>query len=209
MDKTISKLQKERNVLQRNSKALEDEQDKAKRQTQNLSDKELKIQEKLSSFQELYDKNQKMLSFGRKSNELLSKYFQTNNKKELFAEFNKWVLIEKTKHLKLHPPVKKNKTEKKKEKEVKKNKEVALQKVETEILEKVKEVRKEKAIVAKKIAKEKAAYKFKVNDKVRLIDGKACGIIDKIEKNKVTIDYGMFTTQTALDKIELVVAAKR
>ncbi len=209
LDKTISKLQKERNVLQRNSKALEDEQDKAKRQTQNLSDKELKIQEKLSSFQELYDKNQKMLSFGRKSNELLSKYFQTNNKKELFAEFNKWVLIEKTKHLKLHPPVKKNKTEKKKEKEVKKNKEVALQKVETEILEKVKEVRKEKAIVAKKIAKEKAAYKFKVNDKVRLIDGKACGIIDKIEKNKVTIDYGMFTTQTALDKIELVVAAKR
>ena len=61
----------------------------------------------------------------------------------------------------------------------------------------------------KKIAKEKASYKYKVNDKVRLIDGKACGIIDKIEKNKVTIDYGMFITQATLDKIELVVAAKR
>lgn len=209
LDKTISKLQKERNVLQRNSKALEDEQNKAKQQNQELSDKELKIKEKLSSFQELYDKNQKMLSFGRKSNELLYKYFQTNNKKELLAEFNKWVLIEKTKYLKLHPPVKKNKTQKKKEKQIRKEKEVALEKVETEILEKVKEVRKEKVIAAKKLAKEKAAYKFKVNDKVRLIDGKACGIIDKIEKNKVTIDYGMFTTQTELNKIELVVAAKR
>lgn len=209
LDKTISKLQKERNTLQRNSKVLENEQEKAKQQTQNLSEKEEKIKEKLTSFQELYDKNQKMLSFGRKSNELLFKYFQTNNKKELLAEFNKWVLIEKTKYAKQHPKVKKNKTEKKKEKAVKKEKEVSLQKVEKEILTKVVEVRKEKAVEEKKKAAVKASYVFKVNDKVRLIDGRACGIIDKIEKNKVTIDYGMFTTQATLDKIELVVAAKR
>ncbi len=209
LDKTISKLQKERNQLQRNSQVLENEQLKAKEQTESLSEKESKIKEKLSSFQELYDKNQKMLSFGRKTNELLHKYFQTNNKKELLAEFNKWVLIEKTKHTKLNPPVKKNKTQKKKEKEVKKEKDIQLKKVEKEILTKVVAVRKEKEIVAKKIAKEKASYVFKVNDKVRLIDGRACGIIDKIEKNKVTIDYGMFTTQATLDKIELVVAAKR
>ena len=212
LDKTISKLQKERNQLQRNSKVLENEQLKAKEQTQNLSDKELKIKEKLSSFQELYDKNQKMLSFGRKSNELLNKYFQTNNKKELLAEFNKWVLIEKTKYLELNPPIKKSKNSKaikKAKKQEEKKKEVLLEKVEKEILVKVKEVRKEKVQEAKRIAKEKAAYKFKVNDKVRLIDGKACGIIDKIEKNKVTIDYGMFTTQATLEKIELVVAAKK
>ena len=209
LDKTISKLQKERNQLQRNSQVLENEQLKAKEQTESLSEKEAKMKDKLNSFQELYDKNQKMLSFGRKTNELLHKYFQTNNKKELQAEFNKWVLIEKTKHLKLNPPVKKNKTEKKKEKQVVKQKEVQLQKIEKEILTKVVEVRKEKEVIAKKIAKEKASYVFKVNDKVRLIDGKACGIIDKIEKNKVTIDYGMFTTKATLDKIELVVAAKR
>ena len=209
LDKTISKLQKERNKLQRNSQVLESEQQKAKAQTENLSEKEAKIKDKLSSFQELYDKNQKMLSYGRKTNELLHKYFQTNNKKELQAEFNKWVLIEKTKHAKLNPPVKKNKTQKKIEKQVVKKKEAQLQKIEKEVIAKVVEVRKEKEIIAKKIAKEKASYVFKVNDKVRLIDGKACGIIDKIEKNKVTIDYGMFTTQATLDKIELVVAAKR
>jgi len=212
LDKTISKLQKERNQLQRNSQVLENEQLKAKKQTNSLSEKEIKIKDKLSSFQELYDKNQKMLSFGRKANELLFKYFQTNNKKELFADFNKWVLIEKTKHLKLNPQVKKDKNTKslkKAEIKAKKEKEIKLEKIEKEILTKVVEVRKEKIIEAKKIAKKKADYKFKVNDKVRLIDGKACGIIDKIEKNKVIIDYGMFTTQATLEKIELVVAAKK
>lgn len=209
LDKTISKLQKERNQLQRNSQVLENEQLKAKEQTEILSEKEAKIKEKLNSFQELYDRNQKMLSYGRKSNELLHKYFQTNNKKELIANFNKWVLIEKTKHLKLNPPVKKTKTEKKKAKVIKKEKESKLQKVEKEILTKVVEVRKEKEIIAKKKAKEKASYVFKINDKVRLIDGRASGIIDKIEKNKVTINYGLFTTQANLDQIELVVAAKQ
>jgi len=212
LDKTISKLQKERNQLQRNSQVLENEQLKAKTQTQNLSDKESKIKAKLNSFQELYDKNQKMLTYGRKSNELINKYFQTNNKKALFAEFNKWVLIEKTKYLELNPIVKKDKKAKAvKKTKVKeeKQKEVQLEKIEKEILTKVVEVRKEKEVEAKRKAKEKASYKFKVNDKVRLIDGKACGIIDKIEKNKVIIDYGMFTTQATLDKIELVVAAKK
>lgn len=212
LDKTISKLQKERNQLQRNSQVLENEQLKAKTQTQNLSDKESKIKAKLNSFQELYDKNQKMLTYGRKSNELINKYFQTNNKKALFAEFNKWVLIEKTKYLELNPPVKidkKAKAVKKAKVKEEKQKEVQLEKIEKEILTKVVEVRKEKEVEAKRKAKEKASYKFKVNDKVRLIDGKACGIIDKIEKNKVVIDYGMFTTQASLDKIELVVAAKK
>ena len=117
--------------------------------------------------------------------------------------------MEKTKHLKSNPIVKKTKTEKKKAKVIKQENETKLQKVEKEILTKVVEVRKEKEVIAKKKAKEKASYIFKINDKVRLIDGRASGIIDKIEKNKVTIDYGMFTTQANLDQIELVVAAKK
>ena len=38
-----------------------------------------------------------MLSYGRKTNELLNKFFQTKNKKELRDEFMKWSLIEQTK----------------------------------------------------------------------------------------------------------------
>ena len=53
-----------------------------------------------------------MLSLGRKLNELLNKYFQTNNKKELSVNFFKWVASEKTKYTKKNPPKKKNKTRK-------------------------------------------------------------------------------------------------
>ena len=44
-----------------------------------------------------------MLSYGRKINELVNKYFQTNNKKQLTADFNKWVAIEKTKQIVKNP----------------------------------------------------------------------------------------------------------
>ncbi len=98
LDKTISKLQKERNKLQKTSQSLEKEQTKAKEHSENLSEKEEKIVKKLESFQELYDSNQKMISTGRKVNELLNKYYQTNNKKQLLADFTKWAIIEKSKH---------------------------------------------------------------------------------------------------------------
>ena len=77
------------------------------------------------------------------------------------------------------------------------------------MLEKVVEVRKEKAKEEKIALEKKNNYIFKIDDKVRLIDSRACGIIEKIDKKKVTLNYGMFTTTTTLDKIELVVAAKR
>ena len=58
------------------------------------------------------------------------------------------------------------------------------------------------------VAKQKADYNFKINDTVRLIDGKSSGTIDRIEKNIATINYGIFTTQAGLNKLELVQAAK-
>jgi len=81
LDKTISKLQKERNKLQKNSDNLEKQKTKGQEHIDSLQEKEQRIQDKLSGFQELYDQNQKMLSLGRKTNELLNKYFQTNNKR--------------------------------------------------------------------------------------------------------------------------------
>jgi len=83
LDKTISKLQKERNKLQETSENLEKEKNIAAEKSESLSEKQEKIQEKLESFQTLYDSNQKMLTYGRKINELVNKYLQTNNKKEL------------------------------------------------------------------------------------------------------------------------------
>ena len=39
-------------------------------------------------------------------------------------------------------------------------------------------------------------------------DGKAIGSIDKIEKNKATVNYGLFTTNVSIDLLELVESKK-
>ena len=209
LDKTISKLQKERNRLQKHSDNLEKQKSKGQEHLDNLQEKEQRVQDKLSGFQELYDQNQKMLSLGRKTNELLNKYFQTNNKKELNANFNKWVADEKVKHTKKNPIKPKTKAQKQKAKVIEKKKQEVIKKVEKEVLEKVVEVRKEKKVEAAKIAKEKALYVYKLNDRVRIIDSNSVGTIDKIDKKSVTINYGIFTTKTTVEKLELVEKAKK
>lgn len=208
LDKTISKLQKERNKLQKTSEDLEKEKNRATEKSDSLSEKQDKVQEKLENFQALYDSNQKMLAYGRKINEIVNKYLQTNNKKELNLDFNKWVTSEKTKHLKKNPPKPKTKAQKKQVKVAKKKVEEKLISTEKEVLVEVVKVRKQKNTEAFKIAQQKANYAFKINDKVRIIDSNSCGTIDKIERNKVFINYGIFTTKTTLDKLELVQAAK-
>ncbi len=209
LDNTISKLQKERNKLRKTSESLESEQNKAKLHSENLSEKELKIQEKLESFQELYDNNQKMLSMGRKINELSNNYFQTNNKKKLLADFTKWMLIEKSKHTKKNKPVTKSKAVKKQQRIEKTTNEKKLEVIKKEVLVAVKKIRQEKKVEEKKVAKNKSNYKFKVNDSVRLLDGRAVGTIDKIEKNIATVNYGLFIAKANLDQLELVKSAKK
>ncbi len=209
LDKTISKLQKERNRLQKTSESLDKQKSKGQEHIENLQEKELRIREKLEGFQELYDNNQRMLTLGRKINELLNKYFQTNNKKELSTNFFKWVTAEKTKHLKKNPPKKKTKVEKQEEKVATQKQQEAIKKVEKEVLQKIVKVREEKQKEAEKIAQEKAAYVFKVNDRVRLVDGNAVGTIDKIEKKKAFINYGLFTTEAKIEQLELVERAKK
>jgi len=204
LDKTISKLQKERNKLQKTTENLEKEKEKAAEHTDSLSSKQSKIQEKLESFQELYDSNQKMLGMGRKINEISNRYFQTNNKKELFASFYKWITIEKSKYIKNNPVKSTSKPAKKKLKEVAKKKKEALKNTETEILVKVAVVREQQKEKAKEIAKDKANFVFKVNDKVRFVDGKSCGVIEKIEKSNAFINFGLFTTKTKLSNLEFV-----
>ena len=208
LDKTISKLQKERNRLQKTSESLDKQKTKEQEKLETLVEKEQKIQDKLEGFQELYDSNQRMLSLGRKTNELLNKYFQTNNKKELTANFNKWVTIEKTKHLKKNPEKPKTKAQKQEVKKKEVLQKQVIQQVEKEVLQKVVEVRNIKTEAAKKIAKAKADYVFKVKDRVRLVDGNAVGTIEKIEKKKAFINYGIFTTEASLDQLEFVEKSK-
>lgn len=208
LDKTISTLQKERNRLQKNSDNLEKQKSKGQEHLDSLQEKEQKIQDKLAGFQELYDQNQKMLSLGRKVNELFNKFFQTNNKKELTSNFNKWVTDEKVKRAKKNPIAPKTKTQKLKAKTAEKQLQETIKKVEKEVLHKVVAVRKEKKKEEAIIAKKKSEYIYNVNDRVRIIDSNSVGTIDKIDRKNVTINYGFFTTKTSVDKLELVEKGK-
>ncbi|MEL4455865.1 endonuclease MutS2 [Lutimonas vermicola] len=227
LDKTIAKLQRERNELQKKADNLVKEQNSARAGAKKLMQQQEKIQDKIESFQELYDNNQKMLSYGRKTNELLNKFFQTRNKKELREEFTKWSLIEQTKNelaknekikAELHkkndqkekPLSKRERTKINKElKQRQRLKEAELKKTEQEILPEVKKIRVKK----EKVKREKAIfikdYQFQVNDTVRLKEGNAKGTVEKIEKNTATINYGMFTAKTDLTQLELVKKGKK
>ena len=204
LDKTISKLQRERTAFQKKSEGLAKQKIKEQERINKLEDKEDKIQAKLLGFQELYNNNQKMLTFGRKINEFLNKYFQNNNKKELNSSFTKWVESEKVKYVKKNPLKSKSKLQKKQAKINERIMNDEIKKVENEVLKKVKQVRKIKKKEAEKIVIERANYIFKVNDKVRLIEGDTIGTIEKIEKKKAFINYGLFTTTASFDKLEIV-----
>ncbi len=222
LDKTIAKLQGERNKLQKTTDALEKEKSFAKENSEDLLIKQQKIQDKINSFQELYDNNQKMLSFGRKSNELINKFFQTKNKNQLQNEFLKWAMIEKSKHeekkkekIEIEHQKKNSDKEKplSKRERTKINKEIRLQqklkedhlrKIEKEVLPEVKKARKKKKTIEREKAIVIDGYELQINDRVRLIDGNAKGTIDKIEKNIATINYGFFIAKSNVNQLELV-----
>jgi DNA mismatch repair protein MutS2 len=195
-DKTIATLQKERSKLEKTSINLKEEEIKVREESKKMETINVKIKQKLESYQELYDSNQKTIYIGQKIESIAENYFNNKNKKDLIGEFLKLVEIENSKRKKATPKEAKAIVEKKKE-------------VIKEIEVKVEEIRIEKKEKKLKPVIEKPKPILKVGDRVRMTDGKAVGSIDNIEKNKATVNYGMFTSKVSLDQLELVEAVKK
>jgi DNA mismatch repair protein MutS2 len=193
-DKTIANLQKERSNLRKTSESLKTEEQKARIESKQLEEVNARVQEKLESYQELFDANQKLISLGKKLDVLSEKYFNNKQKKQLIDELMKLVMIENSKRKKLAPKVKKVVEAKEREviKEVEKKVEV------------IRERKKEEKEKAKKLPPPKPKVTLKIGDRVRMIDGRAIGTIDIIEKNKAIVNYGMFTTNVSLEELEKV-----
>ncbi len=195
-DKTIATLQKERSKLEKTSLNLKEEETKAREESKKMENINAKIQEKLERYQELYDANQRLIYMGQKIDDLSEKYFNNKDKKVLIGDFLKLVEIENSKR-------------KKATVKEKKEKEIIQKKVVEEVKVKVEEIRKEKKekkIKAQKQEAEKPKVILKVGDRVRMVDGKAVGTIDKIEKNKAVVNYGVFTSKVSLEELEFVQA---
>ncbi|SHI48258.1 DNA mismatch repair protein MutS2 [Mesonia phycicola] len=201
-DKSIAKLQQERSKLSKTTSSLKEKEQKAAEEKKRLDEINAKVQQKLEGFQELYDSNQRMIYIGQKIDDLSEKFFNNKDKKLLIGEFLKFVAIENSKRKKET----KKKAEAKKA-QVQKIKKEAEKKI--EVIRQKKKIEKEKQAEQEKKATEKKIVSFKINDKVRLEDSRSVGTIDKIEKGKAIINYGMFTTEVALDRLELVQRAKK
>lgn len=193
-DKTIANLQKERSKVRQTAASLETSEKKAREESRQLEETNSRLQNKLESYQELYDSNQKMLALGKKFDSLAERYFNNKKKKVLIDELIKLVMIENSKRKKLHPKVKR----------VAKAQEM---KIEQEVEKKVADIRKqkkEKKEADKKAPAPKPKVALKIGDRVRMIDGRAIGTIDSIEKKKAIVNYGKFTADVNMDELEKV-----
>ncbi|MFV8344512.1 endonuclease MutS2 [Flavobacterium sp. ZB4P13] len=195
-DKTIATLQKERSKMEKTSQTLKEEETKAREEGKKMETINVKIKQKLESYQELYDSNQKTIYIGQKIEDISEKYFNNKNKKELLGEFLKIIEIENSKRKKATTKETKALIEKKKE-------------VIQEVTVQVEEIRKEKKEKKLKVVVEKPKPILKVGDRVRMFDGKSVGTIDSIEKNKATVNYGVFTSKVSLEALEFVEAGKK
>jgi len=196
-DKTIATLQKERSKLEKTSQILKEEEERAREEGKKMETINVRIQQKLESYQELYDANQRLIYLGQKLDDMAEKYFNNRNKKDLIGEFLKTVEIENSKRRKLEP-------------KEKKKKEVEQKKIIAEVQVKVEEIREEKKEKKRKEAEApKPKLPIKIGDRVRMIDGKAVGTLESLEKNKATVNYGIFTSKVDFEMLELVEAMKK
>ena len=197
-DATIAKLQKERSKMEKTNTALKDNEVKTREEADKLETLNARMKKKLESYQQLFDHNQRMIYLGNKINDIAEKYFDDKKKRPLISEFLRIVETENSKRKK------KTAKEKKVEKELKKE-------ITKEVIQKVAVIRKKKkAEKQKNIIKKEHKPKpvLKIGDRVRMLDGKAVGSIDSLEKNKAVVNYGLFTTNVSVDQLELVESKK-
>jgi DNA mismatch repair protein MutS2 len=193
-DATIAKLQKERSKMAQTGSRLQEEETKAREEAARLEKLNAKVKSKLENYQELYDHDQRMIQLGNKVNVAADKYFQDNKKRALVSELLRLVETENSKR--------KKKTANQAKAERSKKAKVA-----QEVQKEVKVIREKKQVAKRKdVQKEKNKPRpvFKIDDRVRMADGKAVGTIDKLEKGKAVVNYGMFTTNVSVDQLELV-----
>lgn len=197
-DATIAKLQKQRSKMEKTSTNLKEEENKARDEAKKLEELNVKIKAKLENYQQLYDHNQRMIYLGNKINDIAESYFINKKKRPLVSEFLRIVETENSKRKKESAAKKKEERNKKKA-------------VEAEVQKEVKVIREKKKIEKIEKAKEpeKPKHILKLGDRVRLIGSKSVGTLDKIEKGKALVNYGVFTTSSDLDKLELVEAVKK
>lgn len=140
-----------------------------------------------------------MIGIGEKVDKIGLQYFNNKNKNQLYSNILKIIERENSKRIK--QTRKDEKIQREKEKKIKEEAQEKVEKIRTKKKkEKIKEENNASKTPDKPVLKE--------GDSVRIYEGRAVGTIDKFEKGKVVVNYGMFTTSVSDDQLELVKRAK-
>jgi len=185
---TISKLQKERSKIVKTESSLKKKEAEKQKESELLENLNIKIKKKLIDYQELLNHDKKIIELGNKVNDIAEVYFHNNKKRPMVAKLLE--LIEKENSKRKRKSVEIIKKEKKNKKRASVEIQNDIKKLKKEITHPIESPKKKKVIL-------------KVGDKVRLPESVSVGSIDSIEKNKAIVNYGTFTTQVNVDKLEL------
>ncbi len=190
LDKTILKLQQEKFEIQKTKDQVEELKETSIVQNEELELTKEKIQQKLYDFQQLYDREQKTMMLGKRIVDMSDAYLKSKNKKQLIANFLKIVEMENSKKTK-------------EVQQYKKIEKIIEKEVQRELKENATEISKQKEVL---IEKEKAETKkkienLKVGDRVKIHGSASVGTIDKIKKDTVFVNYGIFTTQINVNEV--------
>ena len=190
LDKTILKLQQEKFEIQKTKDQVEELRDTNIENNEKLEITNEKIQQKLYDFQQLYDREQKTMMIGKRIVDMSDSYLKSKNKKQLIANFLKIIEMENSKKTKeVH--------------QLKKIEKIVEKEVQRELKENSATISKQKEVI---VQKEKAETKkkieaLKVGDRVKIHGSTSVGTIDKIKKDTVFVNYGLFTTQINVNEV--------
>ncbi|RLZ09691.1 endonuclease MutS2 [Faecalibacter macacae] len=190
LDKTILKLQQEKFEIQKTKNQVEELKETSLVQTEELEQTKEKIQQKLYDFQQLYDREQKTMMLGKRIVDMSDSYLKSKNKKQLIANFLKIIEMENSKKTK-------------EVQQLKKIEKIIEKEVQRELKENSKEISKQKEVIEQKekAATQKKIDNLKVGDRVKIHGSSSVGTIDKISKDVVFVNYGLFTTQIKVHEV--------
>ena len=194
LDKTIVKLQQEKFEVEKLKSQLVEKQQFTQNKKENRQKLNEQLQQKLYNFQKLYEDEHRKLQFGTKIQAFIDSYAKGKSRKEVVKDFVK--ILEQEKYRKQDS----DKTEAEKLKIVRRKVSQELKK--DSVIQNIAKVEEK---IQEQNRKERALW-LKIGQRVRIIGSTSIGTIEKIDtkNNKVTLNYGLFTTQISADELERV-----
>ncbi len=192
LDKTIVKLQQEKFEVEKLRTNLSEQKDSVTDKRDHLQKLNEQLQQKLFNFQKLYEEEHRKLQFGNKIEGFIDAYMKGKSRKDVVRDFVK--ILEQEKFRKLGT----DKDESKKLQVVKRK--ITQQLKKADIQEKIAEAH-EKIVERKK---EERELWLKPGQRVRITGSTSVGTIEKVSKNKITVNYGTFKTTISADELERI-----